>query len=307
MTSPEPKKKAVSSSDLLKKLKLEKKRSELLKQKQLKTLKLLKLMKKKLEKYQRAYLRLKKKAAEAAPPAPDSSLQDVLKRSRERLSKTLGLLKESQDKCRRLEAERISQSKKLTTLADSFAQLQKAQSGSNKLDAEAVKKQQQTLDHLEQQLYAAEQAKAESDRTAQEASEQLKSSELHHRRELSRLDQLLQESKAALQHSEETLEQVASRLKTREAEHEEALLKLWDLEERIKNVGSDVSGAMEAKDAEIEELKRRLQKLSDDVAAEESEKEKAQARLNESRDEARVGAWRSLEESTPPPKKRSLA
>ena len=75
-------------------------------------------------------------------------------------------------------------------------------------------------------------------------------------------------------------------LQTREKEHEESLLKLWDLEERIQNQGGDLEGALQAKQAEVAELKKKFDSLTEQLAAEESEKEKSLGRLKESRDEA---------------------
>ncbi|MCA9779631.1 MAG: hypothetical protein KC800_23045, partial [Candidatus Eremiobacteraeota bacterium] len=150
----------ITAATLLKKLKLEKKRSKLLKLKQLKTLKLLKAAKLKLLKYQKAYKKLK--AEGQGSPLLEKrvkALESDLGKAQERLSKTLGLLKDSkselsqtksalreaeanakaghvdpaelekaQARVSQLEKERAEQSKKLTALADSFTKLQDAHS-----------------------------------------------------------------------------------------------------------------------------------------------------------------------------------
>lgn len=312
------KKKASSSSIILKKLKVEKKRSELLKKKQLKTLKLLKLTKAKLEKYKRAYSVLKKKKA-VAPVEDTSQLKEDFLKSQERLSKTLGLLKDArtelkaakvaalkskgsdeakaklkeataklkevesalqetskareaaEKQCQRLEKERSEQTGKLAALAESFSKMQDALADAQAHDPEIVVELEHRVDELEQELQEAHMARTELEK------------ELNQARELAGRSQQLEAAKAE---ADEALEQVRSQLKTRETEHEEALLKLWDLEERITNEGSNVSGALEAKNAEIEDWKKKALKAEEQLTAEESEKEKALARLNESRDEA---------------------
>ncbi len=324
----------VTSVELAKRLKLEKKRSQSYKLKQLKTLKLLKAAKKKLLKYKQAYLKLKAAGATGANTEKlalqNKKLNESLGKYQDRLNKTLKLLKESKSE--------LKDSHKALAMARSenqgHAELERLQKHLEKLEVENVALQAQTerlgreLAEERERAGALEKKLEESDAARQAfENESAKARDTIARLEQGRAEQTakltaLAESFTRLQANQkaaggadeealllaqseveelrETLEtveqeradlsseldQVKKQLAGRETEHEEALLKLWDLEERIQDQGSDVSGALEAKNAEIEEVKKKVKELGEQLTVEESEKEKALGRLKESRDEA---------------------
>jgi chromosome segregation ATPase len=156
-------------------------------------------------------------------------------------------LSKTKEALSKAELTRQQQQEKLTQLAEAFAQLQDAHSRSRFTGGEDLE------DALSQ---------------------------------VAELQGTLLEESARNTELELAAEQAEKRLAAREKEHEEVLLKLWDLEERIKSQGGDLEGALGAKEAEIAEMKKARAALEESLATAETEREKALARLNESRDEA---------------------
>lgn len=327
--SDEAKKKTkVTAATLLKKLKLEQKKTKLLKLKLAKSIKLTKATKLKLLKYQRAYLKLKK----ASTPVPsDNSATEArlaqlttdLKKAEDRMGKTLVLykdtkaelagvkntLREAQESLRQSQHNAVNPAE-LVKAREQAARVEKELAGARR-DHQALKQElESTQSESEKLKDELTQLRAQNERLETERSEQSSRlaklaesfaalQETHQQStlgqnvhwedaqvEIRSLKEQLEEAESSHQTLQETYEQTKSQLASRETEHEEALLKLWDLEEKIQTQGDTVGGALEAKNAEIEELKKNLQQIQDRLASEESEKEKAQARLNESRDEA---------------------
>lgn len=282
------KKRSASGSALAKQLRLEKKRNLSLKTKQAKTLKLLKSAKSKLLKYQKAYQKLKD--AGSSSSAADSKVTDKLRKdlskAQERLSKTLTLYKDTKSELKSTKSELRKAKKAASTPSANPEALTEAQNKVLRLEKERGEQSQKLA------------ALAESFAKLQDSGSRFKSEKEWQEAEtkIASLEKTITQSEEAQKALQESLDQVKSQLAGREAEHEEALLKLWDLEEHIQQQGNDVSGALGAKEAAIEETKREVQKLKDKLAEEESEKEKALARLKESRDEsARIEAERDAQ------------